>query len=37
MSRHDSVYQQLRTHLAFLKLTAAAEALPTQLDHARDQ
>ena len=32
----SSVYQQLRSHLAELRLTAAAEALPAQLDHARD-
>ena len=30
----DSVYQQLRSHLAYLRLTAAAEALPGELDHA---
>ncbi len=35
MSR-DSSYQRLRTHLAYLKLGAAAEALPTRLDAARD-
>ena len=35
MSR-DSSYQQLRTHLAYLKLSATAEALPGQLDAARD-
>ena len=29
-----SVYQQLRGHLAELRLTAAAEALPAELDHA---
>jgi DNA replication protein DnaC len=29
-----SVYQQLRSHLAYLKLAAAAEALPEQLEHA---
>ena len=29
-----SVYQQLRGHLAELRLTAAAEALPGELDHA---
>jgi hypothetical protein len=29
-----SVYQQLRSHLAELRLTAAAEALPVELDHA---
>ena len=34
MSR-DSVYQQLRSHLAYLKLAAAAEALPAQLEAAR--
>lgn len=34
MSAADSLYQQLRSHLAYLKLTAAAEALPTQLDEA---
>ena len=31
-----SVYQQLRGHLAELRLSAAAEALPAHLDHARD-
>jgi DNA replication protein DnaC len=36
MSRADSLYQQVRSHLAYLKLTAAAEALPGELDHARD-
>jgi DNA replication protein DnaC len=30
-------YQRLRAHLAFLKLRAAAEALPQVLDQARDQ
>lgn len=34
MSR-DSIYQQLRGHLAYLKLAAAAEALPAHLDQAR--
>jgi len=29
-------YQQLRSHLAYLKLTAAAEGLPAELAHARD-
>jgi DNA replication protein DnaC len=29
-----SAYQQLRAHLAYLKLTAAAEALPATLDQA---
>ena len=33
MSR-DSIYQQLRSHLAYLKLTDAAEALPAALDRA---
>ncbi len=33
MSR-DSIYQQLRSHLAYLKLAAAAEALPDRLDQA---
>jgi len=32
----DSVYQQLRGHLAYLRLTAAAEALPSELDFARE-
>jgi DNA replication protein DnaC len=31
------LYQQLRSHLAYLKLDSAAEALPQQLDDARDQ
>jgi len=31
----DSLYQQLRAHLAYLKLGAAAEALPAQLEAAR--
>jgi DNA replication protein DnaC len=35
MSR-DSIYQQLRSHLAYLKLADAAEALPAALDRARD-
>lgn len=30
-----STYQQLRGHLAYLRLGAAAEALPAELDHAR--
>ncbi|MGP3919181.1 IS21-like element helper ATPase IstB [Nonomuraea sp. 10N515B] len=30
------IYQRLRSHLAFLKLRAAAEALPAVLDAARD-
>ena len=29
-----STYQQLRGHLAYLRLSAAAEALPGELDHA---
>ena len=29
-----SEYQQLRAHLAFLRMTAAAESLPGELDHA---
>ena len=32
---NDSLYQKLRAHLAYLKLTAAAEALPGLLDQAR--
>ena len=32
----DSVYQQLRSHLTYLKLTVAAEALPEELERARD-
>jgi DNA replication protein DnaC len=31
----NEVYQQLRSHLAALRLSAAAEALPAELDHAR--
>ncbi|MGH7866337.1 MAG: IS21-like element helper ATPase IstB, partial [Candidatus Dormibacteraceae bacterium] len=30
----DSLYQQLRSHLAYLRLTAASEALPAQLEQA---
>ena len=30
----DSLYQQLRGHLAYLKLAATAEALPAHLDQA---
>ncbi len=30
-----SIYQQARSHLAYLRLTAAAEALPGVLDQAR--
>src|SRR5437868_6309606 len=29
-----STYQQLRTHLAYLRLTALAEALPAELERA---
>jgi len=32
--RESSEYQLLRSHLAFLRMTAAAEALPGALDHA---
>ena len=32
----DSLYQQLRGHLGYLKLSATAEALPAHLDAARD-
>jgi DNA replication protein DnaC len=31
----DSIYQTLRSHLAYLRLAAAAEALPGELDHAK--
>jgi DNA replication protein DnaC len=31
-----SIYQTLRAHLAYLRLTAAAEALPGELDYARE-
>ena len=30
----NSKYQTLRAHLAFLRMSAAAEALPEALDHA---
>ena len=33
----DSVYQQLRSHLAYLGLATVAEALPVHLDQARQQ
>jgi DNA replication protein DnaC len=33
-STPTSVYQQLRSHLAYLRLAAAAEALPEHLEHA---
>jgi hypothetical protein len=32
-----SAYQQLRGHLHYLRLEAAAEALPQALDHAKAQ
>jgi DNA replication protein DnaC len=32
----SSTYQQIRSHLAYLRLGAAAEALPGELDHARE-
>jgi len=32
----DSVYQQLCAHLGYLKLAAAAEALPEELERARN-
>jgi DNA replication protein DnaC len=32
----DSIYQQLRGHLASLRMTAAAEALPAELDYASE-
>jgi DNA replication protein DnaC len=34
VSAPDSLYQQVRSHLAYLRLTAAAEALPAHLDEA---
>jgi DNA replication protein DnaC len=37
MSATDSLYQTVRSHLAYLKMTAAAEALPGQLDNAMRQ
>jgi len=37
MSNTDSIYQQLRSHLAYLKLAASAEALPAALDTARTE
>jgi DNA replication protein DnaC len=33
----DSIYQRLRGHLAYLRMSAAAEALPAELDYARTQ
>jgi DNA replication protein DnaC len=32
----NSTYQRLRGHLAYLRLAAAAEALPGELDHANN-
>lgn len=31
----SSDYQRLRAHLSFLRMSAAAEALPAELDHPR--
>ena len=33
----SSTYQEIRSHLAYLRLGAAAEALPGELDHARER
>ena len=33
----SSTYQQIRAHLAYLRLGAAAEALPGELEHARKE
>ena len=33
----SSTYQEIRSHLAYLRLGAAAEALPGELDHARTE
>ena len=33
----SSTYQEIRAHLAYLRLGAAAEALPGELDHAHKQ
>ena len=33
----SSTYQEIRAHLAYLRLGAAAEALPGELDHAREE
>ena len=35
MTAAESRYQQLRSHLHYLRLEAAAEALPQELEHAR--
>ena len=32
---HEATYQRLRSHLAYLKLTTAAEVLAARLDHAQ--
>ena len=32
----DSLYQQIRSQLAYLRLSSAAEVLPAELDHARE-
>jgi hypothetical protein len=32
---HDRMYQRLREHLAYLKVSAAAEVLATRLDRAQ--
>jgi len=32
----DPIYQWLRSHLAYLRLAAAAEALPGELEHAAE-
>ncbi len=34
---HESLYQQLRSHLAYLGLATAAEHLPGQLEKARQE
>ena len=33
----SSIYQEIRAHLAYLRLGAAAEALPAELEHARTE
>ncbi len=33
----SSTYQEIRSHLAYLRLGAAAEALPGELEHARKE
>ena len=35
MTAAESRYQKLRSHLHYLRLEAAAEALPGELEHAR--